>query len=262
GGSMMATIWVLTGISVAVVGVRLYAQFINRHLDLGDAIMTLSMICGIMLCSMLTTQYHYGLGRHFFYLSPYQRVHAIEFNFLGQAFGIMGPAFGRMASCLLMLKLFGTNKIRRRLLWFIFWESLVVNSITLILVFVQCKDVRTLWDKGGHPSACWSPSVQEVALTISIALNSATDLTLTILPASIFWTLQISTKLKLGLGFLLSLSIFAFVACIVKTVLLQSLAERDDFTFNTVPFFTWVIAEITLVNIAASVPLIRPLFVR
>lgn len=101
---MMATIWVLTGISVAVVGVRLYAQFINRHLDLGDAIMTLSMvcaklstlllfpntvqICGIMLCSMLTTQYHYGLGRHFFYLSPYQRVHAIEFNFLGQAFGM------------------------------------------------------------------------------------------------------------------------------------------------------------------------------
>jgi hypothetical protein len=33
-------------------------------------------------------------------------------------------------------------------------------------------------------------------------------------------------------------------------------------TVNTVPFFTWVIAEITLVNIAASVPLIRPLFKR
>jgi hypothetical protein len=31
---------------------------------------------------------------------------------------------------------------------------------------------------------------------------------------------------------------------------------------NTVSFFTWVIAEITLVNIAASVPLIRPLFKR
>ena len=31
---------------------------------------------------------------------------------------------------------------------------------------------------------------------------------------------------------------------------------------NTVPFFTWVIAEITLVNIAASAPLIRPLFKR
>ena len=77
--------------------------------------------------------------------------------------GIMGPAFGRMASCLLMLKLFGTNNVRRRLLWFIFWESLVVNAITLILVYAQCKDVQSLWDPVGHPSACWSPKIQEVS---------------------------------------------------------------------------------------------------
>ncbi|KAH8750714.1 hypothetical protein F5882DRAFT_310137, partial [Hyaloscypha sp. PMI_1271] len=248
--------------NLQIVGLRLYAQFVSRHLDLGDAIMTLSMICGILLCSMLTTQHHYGLGRHFFYLSPTQRILAIKFNFLGQAFGIMGPAFGRMASCLLMLKLFGTKQRLRQLLWFIFWESLVVNAITLILVFVQCKDVQSLWDPAGHPPVCWSPKVQEITLTISTALNSATDLALTILPSTIFWTLQINVRLKLGLGFLLSLSIFAFIACIIKTVLLQSLGEREDFTFNTVPFFTWVIAEITLVNIAASVPLIRPLFKR
>lgn len=259
---MMRTIWVLTGISILVVGLRLYAQFVSRHLDLGDAIMTLSMICGVLLCSMLTTQHHYGLGRHFFYLSPTQRVLAIKFNFLGQAFGIMGPAFGRMASCLLMLKLFGTKQRLRQLLWFIFWESLVVNAITLILVFVQCKDVQSLWDPAGHPPVCWSPKVQEYTGFVQGALNSATDLALTILPATIFWTLQINMRLKLGLGFLLSLSIFAFIACIIKTVLLQSLGEREDFTFNTVPFFTWVIAEITLVNIAASVPLIRPLFKR
>ena len=42
---MMRTIWVLTGISIAVVGLRFYAQFITRHMDLGDAIMALSMVC-------------------------------------------------------------------------------------------------------------------------------------------------------------------------------------------------------------------------
>ena len=42
---MMRTIWVLTGISIAIVGLRLYAQFITRHMDLGDAIMALSMVC-------------------------------------------------------------------------------------------------------------------------------------------------------------------------------------------------------------------------
>jgi hypothetical protein len=30
--------------NLQVVGLRLYAQFVSRHLDLGDAIMTLSMV--------------------------------------------------------------------------------------------------------------------------------------------------------------------------------------------------------------------------
>jgi hypothetical protein len=38
-------------------------------------------------------------------------------------------------------------------------------------------------------------------------LNSAVDLFLTILPATIFWSLKISKYLKIGLGVLLSLSI-------------------------------------------------------
>lgn len=37
-------------------------------------------------------------------------------------------------------------------------------------------------------------------------VNSATDLFLTILPIRIFYTLKMSMRLKLGLGFLLGLS--------------------------------------------------------
>jgi hypothetical protein len=92
------------------------------------------------------------------YLQP-SELHLLTLSLLG----IMGPAFGRMASCLLMLKLFGTKQRLRQLLLFIFWESLVVNAITLILVFAQCKDVQSLWDPAEHPPVCWSPKVQEVS---------------------------------------------------------------------------------------------------
>jgi hypothetical protein len=41
----------------------------------------------------------------------------------------------------------------------------------------------------------------------SAVFNSATDLVLTILPLTIFWTLQMATKIKLGLAGLLGLSV-------------------------------------------------------
>ncbi|KAH8594902.1 hypothetical protein B0O99DRAFT_623894 [Bisporella sp. PMI_857] len=267
GGAMIRTIWTLYAITIVVVSLRLYVQLVvvrqqSKISHLGEAMMALSVFCGIGLCTCLTIQHHYGLGRHFFFLDDHQRIYAIKYNFIGQAFGVMAPSFGRMSFICLMLQLFGTNAWRRAGLWFLFWQSLVVNALTLILIYVQCEDVQTLWDHAGHPGSCWSPNVQTYTGFAQGALNSATDLILTILPMAIFWKLQMTIRLKIGLGFLLGLSIFAFVACIIKTVQLQSLGQRGDFTFNTVPFFTWVIVECTLVNIAASVPLIRPLFMR
>lgn len=263
GGMMMRTIWSLYGITIVIVGMRLYAQLkTSGRLGLGDALMALSVACGIALCSMLTVQHHYGLGRHFFFLSTHQRIMAGKFNFVGQAFGIMAPTFGRMSFIVLLVQLFGTTKWKRWGLWALFWQSLLVNGLTLILVYAQCPDVQSLWDPVGHPSTCWSPLVQEDFGFFQGSMNAATDLFLTILPATILWSVQIDLKLKLGLAFLLGLSVFALVGVIIKTVLLKSLGDRGDITFNTVPFFTWVVVECTLVSIAASVPLIRPLFMK
>ncbi|KAH6684095.1 hypothetical protein B0J14DRAFT_631585 [Halenospora varia] len=101
----------------------------------------------------------------------------------------------------------------------------------------------------------WSPSQTLGVESFKIAgIDSATDLFLTLLPIRIFWTLNMSMKLKFGLGFVLGLSGIAFVASIIKTVELNAIGDCADFTFGTVDFFTRVIVEITLVDIAASVP--------
>ncbi|CZR70080.1 uncharacterized protein PAC_19981 [Phialocephala subalpina] len=270
GGPMMRTIWVLTGISILVVGLRLYAQFISRHLDLGDAIMTLSMVCAepllpcyfltgidlrnnVVLDAYNTASLWTGTAFLLSFVDPEDSCHQVQFPWASLwyngacvwTYGIMSPdvealrhkAETKTAPVVYLLGVTGGE----------------CHHIDLGLCAVQGRSVIV--------GRCRT-STSMLESQGSGALNSATDLALTILPATIFWTLQINMRMKLGLGFLLSLSIFAFIACIIKTVLLQSLGEREDFTFNTVPFFTWVIAEITLVNIAASVPLIRPLFKR
>lgn len=51
----------------------------------------------------------------------------------------------------------------------------------------------------------------------------------------------------------------ALVGLIMKCVYLDALSNEGDYSYNTVPMFTWIVVEGTLVAIAASVPLLRPL---
>lgn len=51
----------------------------------------------------------------------------------------------------------------------------------------------------------------------------------------------------------------ALVGLIMKCVYLDALSNQGDYSYNTVPMFTWIIVEGTLVAIAASVPFLRPL---
>ncbi|KAH6716967.1 hypothetical protein BKA61DRAFT_733178 [Leptodontidium sp. MPI-SDFR-AT-0119] len=242
GEPMLRVIWILNGTTFIVVLLRLYTQGrIIRQLGVGDALMAASLVTLTAMVSTITIQYRYGLGRHFFFLDSHQKVQAIKFSFVTQPLGVMAPAFGRMATCAMMLQLFGTTRIKKWALWFTLWSQLIVNLVVCLLIFVQCKDVRTLWDPNGHPGYCWRPIIQEYTGYAQGAINASADLLLTVLPISIFWTLKITKTLKCGLGILLGLSGIAFVASIVKTVLLKAIGERGDFTFGTVNFFKWVV---------------------
>jgi hypothetical protein len=85
---MMRTIWCLYGIALVVVLLRLYTQArVTHSLGLGDAMMACSLLCGTGILITLTIQHHYGLGRHFFYLDPHQKVQALKYNFAGQPLG-------------------------------------------------------------------------------------------------------------------------------------------------------------------------------
>lgn len=49
------------------------------------------------------------------------------------------------------------------------------------------------------------------------------------------------------------------VGLIMKCVYLDALSYEGDYSYNTVPMFTWITVEGTLVAIAASLPVVRPL---
>ena len=74
----------------------------------------------------------------------------------------MSPAIGRISFALMLLNVLG-NKPRRRF-WFygIIASQFIVNSVTFILILVQCKPIEKLWNKDPHiEGTCWSLKVQE-----------------------------------------------------------------------------------------------------
>jgi hypothetical protein len=71
--------------------------------------------------------------------------------------------------------------------------------------------------------------------------------------------LNMEIRTKLALCILMGMSIFAMVACVVKTIELQVLGTRDDFTWHASAFVIWFTVENYVVIIAASIPTLRPL---
>jgi hypothetical protein len=108
----------------------------------------------------LTCSYEWGMGRHFYYLNPMQRIHAMKWNFMSQPMGILSSMFGRVSFCLFLLNFVGTNKARKHILYFLVITQLLVNCVTILLIFTQCgTHVEALWDQRVKV-VCWSPLVQ------------------------------------------------------------------------------------------------------
>ncbi|TGO10055.1 hypothetical protein BTUL_0145g00010 [Botrytis tulipae] len=262
GGKGLAVIWALNAISVTIVIARCMTQrFITRQLGLSDALVVVSMCTISSMAALITVQYHYGWGRHYANLDPFDRIEAMKYDAIGQSFGVMGSTFGRMSFIILMLQLFGTSKLKHAALWTLFWVQFIPNCIVVVTLYVQFNDIQALWDTS-IVSSCWPESYQTYIGYAHTGWNGLTDLFLTCLPATMLWSLQMNRRTKFGLVFLLSLSLLAFVRVIMKIVYIGALADRGDYTYNTVPFFIWVQVESNLVVIASSVPLLRPLFVR
>ncbi|TVY56509.1 hypothetical protein LSUE1_G008985, partial [Lachnellula suecica] len=260
---MLISCWTMYGAATLIIVLRIIAKLkINLKVGLDDILLTLALLLGIANFAFDNAAVRYGLGRHFFYLTPFERVNSMKWEFVGEPVGILSPMFGRLSFMAYLLPFTGTSKPRKHFLYFLAAQHAVVNLLTIVLILVQCKHLATLWDPMGVPGKCWNPQVQADYGYFQGATNSLTDIVLTIFPAMIIWNLQLAKHLKIGLSIVLGLSSFAMIASIIRTKLTAQIADRSDFTWNTVDFIIWCTVENCTVMITSSVPTLRSLFVR
>lgn len=76
-----------------------------------------------------------------------------------QTFLIIATGVGRCAFVLYLLGIVGTERHHKLILWFFIALQVIINSISVILMFAQCPDIRALWNPK-FSAGCLPASVQ------------------------------------------------------------------------------------------------------
>lgn len=84
---------------------------------------------------------------------------ALEFDWLGQPWFMMGATLAKISVCLFFIRLVGAVKQWRILLSVQIFLMAALNLAFSMTTNLQCRPLGKLWDPS-IPGECWDPSVQ------------------------------------------------------------------------------------------------------
>ncbi|KAK3686623.1 hypothetical protein LTR37_019645 [Vermiconidia calcicola] len=266
GPLVLYVVWILTGLSTLVVAARLYTKIRKTHrLYYDDGIMTIALILGLAHAATTTWAVSCGFGHHYMSLNALDRKHSLKAGIITMAWGILSPMAARIGFCVTMLFLTATDpRVKKWPIWVFITLQALFNIASVIAFYAQCgTHLSVYWTPSEALTLqkyCWDPTIQTKLGYFVGAFNCLTDAFLTILPAVLIEHTRLSLKKKLGLAFLLCLSVVALVASIVKTYEAVALSSLIDYTYDLAPYAIWMSVELNVVIIVSSIPFLRPLF--
>ncbi|KAK2784250.1 hypothetical protein FQN53_008690 [Emmonsiellopsis sp. PD_33] len=244
---------VFTAISIFVVILRIWVRMgIKRNAGWDDWLIILAMpfVIGTTVTAILGTKY--GWGYH---------IWDVNLNHLrGWAMQML------LVVVMLLVKLsilmsyirFAASTFR-----FAVWVTMAIVlawGIAFILVMLlACRPLPAYWD-WSLPGTCTDEAMRTLAFTTT---NIITDGMVLVLPIPTFWKLRLPLRERIVLIVLMSLGLIACAASIIRTWYAKLVFEISyDSTWDGYNIWLWVLVELNLAVICASVPCLRPLALR
>jgi len=108
-------------------------------------------------------QVRWGWGRHVGCLlatsqSAAHFIEASKLSYMNLICTILGLLFIKSSIALLLLRIFGTKKVWRWVIYSILGFVFVTTVISVTMVLAQCRPLDKLWNPT-RPGTCWSPQV-------------------------------------------------------------------------------------------------------
>ncbi|KAK4223848.1 hypothetical protein QBC38DRAFT_548146 [Podospora fimiseda] len=256
GPKLVAVSWVLWTISTAFLALRLYCRVLKRQsLWWDDAFLigaTLCMTVEVILITYMVVNYGYGLHFWDFDLNNMQYL-MLPMNISG-TLSVTSAVWSKTSFGITLLHL--TNGWLKRITWFCIISMNIVMGLSALFPWVQCKPINKVWDLT-IAGECWAPTVLPHYNMFSGGWSALMDIVLALLPWKFLWGLQMKTSEKIGVGFAMSMGIFAGITAIIKTTMVPRMLS-DDFA-DGIDLWIWNIAEVSVTVIAASIPMLRVL---
>ncbi|KAI4716120.1 hypothetical protein E4T48_07683 [Aureobasidium sp. EXF-10727] len=263
GSAIVCFVWVLTALSGIIVTARGVMKVLRFHgLAWEDYLMIVSMMLAVVYGSSTTLLYGVDLTQH----SAFHAPKFAEYLYLSHAVGFMAPLFSRISFCLYMLRVLSTaSASRKRCIHAFIGLQLLVNVPVSIFVFTQCGSFHTLWEHGlvEPASSCVRhDTIKDLAL-VAVIFNALTDVFLTVLPAVVVWSIKVMTpRARMGIVATLGLSLFATIASVIKIYYVYALYTFTPSVQAVQRLIIVMGVEINVVIIAASIPVLAPLFLQ
>ncbi|POS82427.1 hypothetical protein EPUL_005682, partial [Erysiphe pulchra] len=217
----------------------------------------LSSLCIILIHSC----YQYGLGAHLSSLSSTSLVELIHATFVCQILYILTTALTKFSIGFYFLRL--TRKSYQRLLIYaIMFVVAIISIFYLAFVTFQCRPANFLWqqhDPKNLSGSCLSRSSMADITYAHASISCLSDWAFGILPILILWKLDMKFKTKLSVMIVLSLSIVASVATVIRIVHLHTLKSLSEFSWEGIGLIKWSLIEPAVALTAANIATLRPL---
>ncbi|TDZ27836.1 Satratoxin biosynthesis SC1 cluster protein 4 [Colletotrichum spinosum] len=258
----MALGGVLVSISIIFVTLRVFTRLhiVKRPLGPEDYCIGLSLALAIAFFGLSIKLCQLGVGVHLWQVkridySPPFLLHSVAVIVVYS----LSVTTAKMSLLILYLRLSPDRAFRIVVVSFIAFTAAYALAYLFVIVF-SCRPIEASWDVTTRSGAtCIDKNTVYLVLS---ATNIAMDIVCLVLPLKIIMPLQMPNRQKWSLIALFATGFFVCFCAIRRTVLLPPLFRSTDFTRDVEKQLNWACVEVNAGIICASVPALKPFFVR
>ncbi|KAF2156555.1 hypothetical protein K461DRAFT_288959 [Myriangium duriaei CBS 260.36] len=263
-GEVILTIsFILAGVAVVLLGLRVYAsQSGASRLRADFWFVAVGTALGVATEGLFVMACKNGIGRHISQVSADQLWQALRWSWIGIFTGLVGTFTAKLGIVALLYTVATpTQKKRKAFLLAVGGINIIAGVAQLALSLSQCDPYEKLWYRL-LPGTCNHILLASNFGYVQGSIAIAADFGLAVYPVTIVWNLQASLRTKVGFCVLMAGGLLCAIAAIMRTYYISKLINPADPTWDLVSFLAWASTELWFVIIIASIPPLRPLFIR
>ncbi|KID79610.1 uncharacterized protein G6M90_00g017840 [Metarhizium brunneum] len=224
----MALTWTFWTFAILSVYLRLYVGLKCRHrVALDDWVMLLALACHTLFQTFLTLACVTGLGYPVDTMTLEEIIAMSKWQWGTVPVNILANTISRVSIAIMLVQIFGVHKWFRRAIAAVTATLTTFGLVNFIYVFFQTKPFQANWDVRIKPERRLQPFAHYILIFTQCVLFALSDFMYAFFPVILIWSLQLATRKKVGLIFIMTGSFITMMAAIGRVVIV-----RDTFTVS------------------------------